>query len=53
MDNLAQFNQDTRDSVRGTNNYNPCRPDQGGEWPGPPNDFTEDRLRFEDAQDYS
>lgn len=30
---LAQFNKDTRDSVRGKNNYQPGIPEQGANWP--------------------
>ena len=50
----AEFDQDTRDSIRGANNYNPARPEQGGEWPHQPiNDITSDTLMWQDAYDPS
>lgn len=54
QEELAAFNQDTRDSIRGKNNYSAVHIEQGGYWPSQPiHDVTSDMLMWEDAYDPS
>jgi hypothetical protein len=51
---LAQRNQDTRDSIRGKNNYRPGEYAPANYWPTrPPCDPNLEALIWEDAADYS
>jgi hypothetical protein len=52
---LAQLNQDTRDSIRGNNNYRPsAQYAEANYWPSyPPHDLPIEAAIWEDAEDYS
>lgn len=53
QDELAQLNQDTRDSIRGNSNFAHLFPEDGY-WPSrPPSDPNIEAMIWEDAEDYS
>lgn len=50
----AEFNQETRESIRGTNDYQPGTIGTDQYWPTePPSDPNLEAMIYEDAADYS